>query len=354
MRINFFNKPTFTESTWAILAITRFFLAFIVLYGHLYFHVLGLELMPSQFIFDLGGKAAVMAFLFISGISIGHSYVENRHKFMERRFLRIYPLYFVAVLFAVLLQYFIGSPYELSNSTMIAAGNLTSIANFLLLQGIIAITITYDGPLWSIGVEVFLYLLVPLLMYLRMRYLVIIILISMLAFTFLDYDALYGYGILIWSWPFLIGFLISAKKKHLVAMPFLVLSLFIVFYQRRIFGEPLSLLLCSCSILVCLTAMYADLNLSKNIKTFFNFLGTISYPIYIFHFPIYLLLYYLGVREAYVFIGLVLVLSIVINYIFDVWLKKIFWKPLVNNIVILINMVRNKRAIKSLIGNSSK
>jgi peptidoglycan/LPS O-acetylase OafA/YrhL len=328
----FYSKPTFTDSTWALLAITRFCLAFIVMYGHLYFHVLGLKLMTFEFIFDLGGKAAVMAFLLISGLSIGYSYDKNNVGFIKRRFLRIYPLYFTAVLLGVFLQYYLNSPYELPNSTMVAAGNLTSVANLLLLQGIAAITITYNGPLWSIGVEVFLYLMVPLLMLLRMRCIVIITLISMFAFTFLDYDFLFGYSNFIWAWPFLIGFIISAKKRAGFAFPLLGLSLFIVFYQQKIFGEPLSILLAFVSILICLMAIYVKLELSKNAKTFFNFLGTISYPIYIFHFPLYLLLYHIGIRESNLFISLVILLCIPINYIFDDWLKKIFWKPLVNKI----------------------
>ncbi|MEZ7503914.1 acyltransferase family protein [Flavobacterium sp. Arc2] len=349
MKNIFYKVPTFTDTTWSILAVTRFVLAFIVMYGHLYFHILSFKVMPYQFIFDLGGKAAVMVFLLISGISIGYSYARNSKGFIKRRFLRIYPLYFVAVLFAVFLQYYLGSPYELPNSTMLAAGNLTSIANFLLLQGIASITITYNGPLWSIGVEVFLYLMVPLLMLLRLRYILVITLISMYAFTFMDYDFLYGYGDLIWAWPFLIGFIISAKKQPLFAFPLLGLSIFIVSYQQKIFAESLSVMLSSCSILFILIAMYLKLDFTKNMKIFLNFLGTISYPIYIFHFPLYLLLYHLGVRESYVFIGLVILLSIIINYIFDDWLKKIFWKPLVNKLDSQLNEYKIKSiSIKNL------
>ena len=326
----FYKNPTFTETTWALLAVMRFFLAFIVIYGHLYFQILGLKAEPLEFIIDLGAKAAVMTFLLISGISIGHSYAKNKDGFIERRFLRIYPLYFIAVLFGVLLQYYLSSPYELPNSTMIAAGNLTSIANFLLLQGIAAITITYNGPLWSIGVEVFLYLMVPLLMYLKSRYIFILILISMYAFTFLNYTLLYGYSNLIWAWPFLIGFLIAAKRKPLFAVPLLVLSVCIVHYQQKVFAESWSVLLAVFSILVCFIAMYVKLNFSKYTILVLNFLGTISYPIYIFHLPLYLILYYFGVRESYVFISLVVVLSMALNYVFDVWLKKIFWKPVVD------------------------
>lgn len=332
MKKIFYNKPTFTDTTWALLALTRFCLAFIVMYGHLYRHILGLKFISFQFLFDLGGKASVMVFLLISGISIGHSFVTNSLGFIKRRFLRIYPLYFIAVLFGILLQYYLGSPYVLPNSTMVAAGSLTSVSNLLLLQGIASITITYNGPLWSIGVEVFLYLMTPLLMYLRMRYIIIITLISMFAFTFLYHDFLFGYSNFIWAWPFLIGFIISAKKNPLFAFLLFGLTLFIVFYQQKIFAESLSILLVSFSIIVILMSMYVKLDLSKKNKIFLNFLGTISYPLYIFHFPLYLLLYHLGIRESYIFVCLVILFCIPINYIFDVWLKKIFWKPLVYNI----------------------
>jgi peptidoglycan/LPS O-acetylase OafA/YrhL len=345
---NFHSTPTFTDSTWALLAITRFFLAFIVLYGHLYVHVLGLKVVPLQFVFNLGGKAAVMAFLLISGISIGYSYANNRKGFLQRRFLRIYPLYFIAVLFAAFLQYYLVSPYVLPATTMVSAGTLTSIANFLLLQGVAAITITYNGPLWSIGVEVFLYLMVPLLMYLRLRYIVLITFISMVVFTFLDYHFLYGYINFIWAWPFLIGIIIAAKKRPLYALPLLIVSVLIVFYQKAVFGESLSVLTVSLSIVICFIAMYVKIELSKNTKTLFNFLGTISYPIYIFHLPLYLLLYHLGVRQSFTFFSLVILICIPIHYVFDVWLSRVFWKPLLANAEVFSNIIISKLKPKKL------
>jgi peptidoglycan/LPS O-acetylase OafA/YrhL len=349
MKKLFYNKPTFTESTWSILALTRFCLAFIVIYGHLYAYLLGYKLIPFKFIFDLDPKAAVMAFLLISGISIGYSYDKNKQGFIKRRFLRIYPLYFFAVLFGVFLQYYLGSSFELPNSTMVAAGNFTSIANFLLLQGIASISITYNGPLWSIGVEVFLYFMVPLLMVLRMRYIFLITLFSMFVFTFLNYDFLFGYSNLIWAWPFLIGLIIATKKQPLIGISLLGLSNIIVIYNHEIFKESLSVLTVGIAILICLIAMFMKFNFSKNTKSFFDFLGTISYPMYLFHVPLYLLLYHLGIRESYVFIGLVILFCIPINYIFDVWLKKVFWKPLVYNIEKRIKEFKIKRmSVKAL------
>ena len=79
-----------------------------------------------------------------------------------------------------ILQYYLGSPYQLPNSNLVSAGIFTSIGNLLLLQGIAVIPIIYNYPLWSLGVECFLYLMVPLLFRLRLRYILVILVISIL------------------------------------------------------------------------------------------------------------------------------------------------------------------------------
>ena len=349
MKNLFYNKPTFTESTWALLAMTRFCLAFIVMIyiGHLS-HFVHFSEYPLLFqkITDLGGRAAVVGFLFISGISIGYSYYHKKEGFLKRRFLRIYPLYFFAVLFAVFLQYFIGSPYQLPGVTMAAAGNLTSLANFLLLQGIISIDITFNSPLWSISVEFFLYLMVPLLFKLRLRYVFLVLIASMVLFTFeesiLSQIDLYGVKIAIYAWPFILGFLISAKKQIKYTIPYLIIGVVSIIYNVNLMPDKLSWLTFSVVIIIVFFGMYVNIKLSDRIIKVFNFLGTISYPMYLFHIPLYLIFYYLGVREAYVFVLLVIVIVVPINYILDDYLKKVFWKPLANIIESIINGFKNK------------
>lgn len=356
MKNLFYSKPTFTESTWALLAVTRFCLAFIVMIyiGHLS-HFVHFSEYPLLFqkITNLGGRAAVVGFLFISGISIGYSYYHKKEGFLKRRFLRIYPLYFFAVLFAVFLQYFIGSPYQLPGVTMVAAGNLTSLANFLLLQGIISIDITYNGPLWSINVEFFLYLIVPLLFRLRLRYVFLVLITSMLLFTFQESFIrqmdLYGAKIAIYAWPFILGFLIAAKKQIKYTIPFIVIGIVSIIYNVNLMPDKLCWLTFSVVVVIVFFSIYVNIKLSHRLIKAFNFLGTISYPMYLFHIPLYLLLYYYGVREALFFVSLVIIIVIPINYILDDYLKKIFWKPLVNNIEKYIKHFKNKSiTIKTL------
>jgi peptidoglycan/LPS O-acetylase OafA/YrhL len=171
MKKYFYINPTFTDSTWALLAVTRFFLALVVMVsiGHLTKFVNEDAFLNTLGCF--GGKTAVMVFLMISGISVGYSFHANDKGFIKRRFLRIYPLYFIVVLGTILLQYHLGSPYHVNNENFIAAGNATSIANLLLLQGVIAIDLTFNNPVWSLSVEFFLYLILPLFFSIRLRYL---------------------------------------------------------------------------------------------------------------------------------------------------------------------------------------
>src|ERR1019366_8528321 len=88
--------------SWEALALLRFFLAWIVLSQHLTSvtdHSGWVEALSS---FD--GKAAVVGFLLVSGYSIAASLDRESEGFYRRRFLRVYPLYFFAIVFAVALE----------------------------------------------------------------------------------------------------------------------------------------------------------------------------------------------------------------------------------------------------------
>jgi peptidoglycan/LPS O-acetylase OafA/YrhL len=342
MKKYFYSELTFTSSTWALLAISRFFLAFIVMaaYGHLdKFTDLNIFFNTIR---EFGGKAAVMVFLMISGISVGYSMMKSKEGFFKRRFLRIYPLYFIAVLLAVVLQYYLGSPYLVRDTTFVAAGNLTSISNFLLLQGIASLPITYNNPLWSISVEVFLYLILPLLYRLRFHYVYLIALLSVLLFlthTHLFLINLFGVQHIIYAWPFLIGFLIAVKKQFWGALSLILIGAFGIYYNflMAVVIEKFAFMWFLLTVALVICFMYVKINLPNYIKICFNYLGMISYPMYLFHIPFYFILYRIGIRDAYLLVSLAILFCIPINFIFDIWLKQIFWKPLVHNIESLSN-----------------
>jgi peptidoglycan/LPS O-acetylase OafA/YrhL len=350
----FYSQPTFTSSTWALLAITRFFLALMVMVslGHLnnFVKVDGL----LRDLGDFGGKTAVIAFLMISGISIGYSFNKNKKGFLKRRFLRIYPLYFAAIFGTVILQFYLGSPYMVKDTNFAVSGYLTSIANFLLLQGIVAIDISYNGPVWSISVEAFLYLMLPLIFNLRLRWIYLIAIVSLTSFILHPYIggvSLYGKKHLIYAWPFIVGFLIAVKRQFWCTIPIILVGAFGIYYSYlfELISEKYSFIWFFITFVLIVFVLYFKIDLSKKTKFLFNFLGTISFPMYLFHIPLYFLLYYLGFRESYSFVGLSVLLSIPIHYVFDVWLSRIFWKPVVAKVMGLSNVVfSNLRSYKPL------
>lgn len=342
MKKYFYSEPNFTSSTWALLALTRFVLAFMVMvaYGHLdNFSDLNIFLI---YVREFGGKAAVMVFLMISGISVGYSINKSREGFFKRRFLRIYPLYFSAVVLAVSLQIYLGSPYLVKDTTFVAAGNLTSISNLLLLQGIVSLPITYNNPLWSISVEFFLYLILPIIYTFRLGYVYFIALFSLIFYVihahFFVID-LYGVQHIVYTWPFIIGFLIAVRKQFWGVVPLILMGTFGIYYNflMNTVIEKFAFIWFLLTTAVVVSFMYAKIKLKRSQKEWFNYLGMLSYPMYLFHIPLYLILYHVGIRDAYLFVGLAILLCIPINYIFDVLLKNKFWKPLVNTIGSLRN-----------------
>jgi peptidoglycan/LPS O-acetylase OafA/YrhL len=288
---------------------------------------------PLNYISMFGGKTAVMVFLMISGISVGYSFEKNDKGFLKRRFFRIYPLYFVAVLGTIILQYYLGSPYHVNNMDFAAAGDITNFSNFLLLQGIAVINISYNSPVWSLSVEAFLYLILPLISKIRLCYVYLIALISLIIYTFhLHFSiSLYGVQHVMYAWPFILGYLIAVKKQLWYTVPLILIGVYSIYYNYLIglVFEKYSFICFLSAVMIVVFTLYLKMHLSKKTIIFFNFLGTISYPMYLVHIPLYLLLYHLGIRESYIFVCLVILFSIPFNYICDVWLKKIFWKPMV-------------------------
>jgi peptidoglycan/LPS O-acetylase OafA/YrhL len=278
---------------------------------------------------ELGGKAAVACFLLISGLSIGYSYKKSSVGYLQRRFLRIYPLYFFSILVTVFLQYFLGSPYHLPGVEMKSAGIITSIGNFFFLQGFLTIAIPYNGVVWTLAIEFFYYLLAPLLIKLSNTIIHILIITSILCFTLLNHPSLYGYNALIYAWAWLIGFFISAQSQTLFSLIYLGFGTIAIYLNKHIMSESLSFITFASFSLVSVLSIYSNFKLYSFLKNWFNYMGELSYPLYLFHMPLFLIFYYLGVRSSWVFLLLLLILIVPINFVFDKKLKQIYWKPII-------------------------
>ncbi|AIZ63628.1 hypothetical protein PK28_07875 [Hymenobacter sp. DG25B] len=118
--------------------------------------------LPGQIVLNLlptGMGAGVTIFLVLSGFLIHWNHLKNGEvfqfsSFINRRFWRIYPPYLAALLF-----------FSLSRGT---EGGLSLLTHLTLTHNLLERTFFSINPaLWSLGLEVQLYLLYPVLLWLR-------------------------------------------------------------------------------------------------------------------------------------------------------------------------------------------
>ena len=144
-----------SQDHWAVLAVTRFALALIIVNVHYRLILPAPHVHPaSQLAIALGGTAAVYGFLLISGFSIAHSIQHGEDGFYRRRFARIWPVLFVGVaLYAA--------------AIVVASGHfdpavlLPGVRTLFFLNGFVAPL--WLSPTWSLSIEVLFYIAAPLL-----------------------------------------------------------------------------------------------------------------------------------------------------------------------------------------------
>jgi len=329
----------YNESTWAILAGLRFLLAGIVLIAHL--RVFVTDTTYFHYVTDFGARAAVLGFLLISGVSIGHSYKQRSTGYFPRRFLRIYPLYFFAVLLTCLVTLLVGSPFQLPGETLVTAGWKTSLANLLFLQGFIAVSVTYNGPLWTVAVEVFYYLFAPILSRCTIYVFIILIAASMATYLTKAEPWILGYPALRYCWPWLIGFLMATQQRTWLVPVLLGIGVVVTAFGPDTYEPYCSITFTVISMTIVAATKYA-FNIPLWLRRTLNFFGEISYPIYLLHFPLYIALFrYAGLSSAWQFVLGAFILTVILNYMVDHWFKRVFWKPLLSYVQQIAGILNN-------------
>lgn len=270
------------KSTWPVLAGVRFLLAMCVMIGHSY---MVYPLTDEQLILKVGGIPAVLGFFIISGYSIAHSIYDAPQGYLKRRFLRIMPLYYASIIFALLPVVFYGYSILLTSERIISMPQQTDILWLLIfMQGGAIVTPLLLSPLWSISCEMLYYCMAP---WLRRKESLLILAIGVvslaqyfiltvhmeviLAFT----DMFIAPLALAWAW--LGGFLYYRNPKSKVTLGLLWLGAAFTFHLT--FALALVLVLNAHRI-----------KLSPRMQRVMVYLGDISYPLYLVHWSMMILI----------------------------------------------------------------
>jgi peptidoglycan/LPS O-acetylase OafA/YrhL len=323
-------KTSVKSIHWESLAVLRFLLAWIVFSGHLNWFTGYRGWAEVVGTFD--GKAAVVGFLLVSGYSIAASLDREREGFYRRRFLRVYPLYFVAVIFAIVLEAWTGGHLDLPPHTLDSFGWVTALGNLLLLQTFAVKPIQFNGPVWSLSVEVFYYLLAPLFARLPRNGLLAIIACSSVCYALpkhTDWGFIYlvlsKLNALEYMWCWLLGFLLWRDRSPLT------IALALVGIPQMIFGDNTAQPLAVVTYTVTLVLLIAGgIRVPERLKSFADYLGDLSYPLYLFHYPTLIFgILIFGPQLPGVLVLMVGFFTVAAFHLIDRYLKRKYIIPLV-------------------------
>jgi peptidoglycan/LPS O-acetylase OafA/YrhL len=289
---------------WDYLSLTRFLLAFVVMASHFTGYIEDIGVL--HYIQLFGSLEAILGFLLISGFSIGHSILRNKEQYFYRRAQRIYPVYLASMVLNYILF-----PEALSPEFI---GII--FLNVIFLNQLITAT-SYVGPAWSLSLEVWLYALAPILVKASYRVLLILIYTSFILYTIYTGGrtlfhwpyhsaSMYGINLFTLSYIWIIGFALAVFKEHFEKIKLHIALIFIghfvlVFLIQTAYRfknhqmleyievDLFSFLLRGiCLFLIYFVILYNHKlpTLSITSKKVFNFLGNISYPLYLVHFSI--------------------------------------------------------------------
>lgn len=316
--------------SWSILAATRFTLAMIVLNYHMVklFGVTGW----SEGLVQLGGKAAVIGFFAISGFSIHSSLKKDTRNFLRRRFIRVYPAYIVAIIASYLLRFM---PIEPPKSFLSIDSNAVYLCNVLMLQMFTCKAIDYDLAVWSLSLEISFYVFIFIFRYMSLKTIIGISLISMALFVLPQHlSDLRIYALVVkfkptkYIWPFLFGYLAFERRTPMWFVGFGAASALCAVLSPEIpHDENMSIF----TIVLSVLAIWASVRWAQINNRAILYLGDVSYPLYLFHIPIMILLrkYLLYVNGTYVFIFCIVTSALAMKFaerpvrtLFDVILSR--------------------------------
>jgi peptidoglycan/LPS O-acetylase OafA/YrhL len=309
---------------WSILAAVRFYLAFLVICSHLRWF-----LPPEELILSFGqpdAKAAVVGFLVISGYSIASSVKKSSKGFYKRRIMRLYPVYLASLIF-IFVPFWITKTNVIQtlNHSFKAPDPFLIVGNLFFLQNLLIPSISANPVIWTLGLEVALYLFAPFISKkVNDRNLLVFIALSSICFVLSSYfnlphfaKLLGGLNLIFLGWSWCLGFYYY-RNKHLFSAQILLVVLGVV--ALALYGSPLRIIpyLATASTLI----LAPRIKLPEMMAKVFDFAGNISYPLYLTHVPSLIIANTIfGWKDWFPLVTFSLGVSIIFYYTLDFYTK---------------------------------
>lgn len=332
------------ESSWALLGLLRFFLAMAVFIGHYSWSIDKARL--GLFGYGMFAAAsAVYGFFILSGYSIAASLERNSKGYYRRRFVRIWPLYLCSLVFGVGL--FLVLPDNFKFPLEGAIGSeinwLAVLGCFLMLQGFLFPWPFWPcGAVWSLAPEWWWYMVAPVLKKMGLWVLGVLLFVSLCLFiqsnwnfNLLWYLAsrennMHAFNVAVWNpgfgpaitglfWLWISGFLYYRYRRTPFGFFILAFPCVLAFFFGRSVGFP-------CFATIFALILCEEFRFPAKVVKFFDLLGDISYPVYLFHVAVMALMVWMGFQGLWVYCLGVVGFSVLAVYAIDYPARKIFSK----------------------------
>jgi len=347
-----------TQDHWALLALTRFLLSMIVYLGHL-----GTTIGYNELTYawrEYGEFAAVAGFFIISGFSIANSIEQRPKRYILRRFWRIWPTYLFSFFFCTLPAVFILPRYEslYPSSPQINGQHITGwliVNNLFMLQGLFLPALEANVVTWTLAIEEWCYLSAPI--FRRCSGLVIAAFIAISAYCYShseDFSWLRlasqtgAKSALAFAWAWLLGFYFFRYRTSILAqLTLFLLPVWLFCIANETAGKYSVFTLLATTLVIAYggTIMSLTERLPESlvemewasgkvvsikwihIRNLLVFLGNVSFPLYIIHYPLFFLIFRLTkCRDHWTYITSVFLLSVAVYFVIDRPNRK-RWQP---------------------------
>lgn len=289
-----------------------------------------------------GGLAPVTAFFTISGFSIAHSIQQRPKRYIARRLWRIWPTYLFSFFACTLPAALILPHYTTAYPANQQPTAWLIIANLLMLQGTFLPVLEANAATWTLAIEEWFYLGAPL--FKRCANWVLWLLILGSAFCYVHAR---GFGWIrfagqTWAvshlsffWAWMLGFVFYRQRNSVGAhLALFLLPVWLVSGATDLGGIRAGFTVLATALVIAFggTLMslldrvpetlvevewkrgrFASIRWHP-IREFLLFLGNVSYPLYIIHYPIFFLLFHLTSIRNHLFYGVSTFLLCVVVY----------------------------------------
>ena len=312
------SAPAADNTNWSLLAGLRFFLACIVIGEHLV-RPLGQD-NPLTRLKSFDASVAVFGFLIISGYSIRASIERNPDGFLMRRAHRIWPIYLTCFAIAVIPWLWAPAVVNWKNGDWLEMPTPKEfISSALMLQMILVAPMKCFAPSWSMAVEWWYYVLTPLVKRIRLRYVAALMLLSILSYLNgplpLSQVPVWGFTSCAWAW--LLGWILYSHRENIWVRAF-VFTVPTALAGRD--NAPyMTMATFAMVVSVFIIVFNSELLLPKWPAKVLSWLGDISFPLYMVHFPLFLWIYVFVPHAApWVYPVAALAASVVLFYGVDI------------------------------------